>query len=90
MLVAGVCDYSLQNKWTNTLLETVLTAHERIDVITTKPQVIDYPYPTTNILPLTTHHTLIVVRHCVIYVHVMMIGMQRKMIANLTFPCQTI
>ena len=28
--------------------------------ITTDPQAIDYPYPTTNTPPLTTHHALII------------------------------
>ena len=32
------------------------SAHERIDMITTDPLAIDYPYPTTNIPPLITHH----------------------------------
>ena len=56
---------------------------------TTDPQTVDYPYPTTNTPPLTTHPPSLFVVHCVACVHVMMIGMQRKMIGTLKFPRQT-
>ena len=58
------------------------------NMMQTKTQTIYYLYPTTNTPPLTTYHILIIVRHCIACVHVMIIGMQKKMIA-MTYPHQT-
>ena len=36
------------------------SSHTHTEMTQANPQAIDYPYPTTNTPPLTTHHTLIV------------------------------